>query len=265
MCVQAVHGLPDVVDDDIDGDGTANATDTSPGGTADREASYVYTADGSRLIRREGATTTVYLPGGQELTATRSGSSTTVTATRYYAFNGTTVAARTADGAAGVNTLVSDPHGTAQITISGSTNQVNRRYLDPYGRPIGDAGGWPGDHGFLDKPTDSTGLTQVGARYYDSTTARFVSVDPVMDPTDPQQWHGYAYASNNPVTNSDPSGLRPQEHDDAGRPSAPYTPGYTPLPAGSGRHTGPGRARRARSTHRMRRPGRRTREGTGRL
>ncbi|GAA3806396.1 hypothetical protein GCM10022273_16400 [Cellulomonas soli] len=37
--------------------------------TADGEtASYVYAADGSRLVRRQGGTSTVYLPGGQEVT-----------------------------------------------------------------------------------------------------------------------------------------------------------------------------------------------------
>ncbi|WP_423462376.1 RHS repeat-associated core domain-containing protein [Promicromonospora sp. MS192] len=35
----------------------------------------------------------------------------------------------------------------------------------------------------------------------------FVSVDPVMDLSDPQQWNAYAYANNNPVTWSDPTGL----------------------------------------------------------
>ena len=52
------------------------------------------------------------------------------------------------------------------------------------------------------------GLTAIGARYYDPAIGRFVSVDPVMDLADPQQWHGYAYAHSSPVTFSDPTGLR---------------------------------------------------------
>ncbi|MEU9115490.1 RHS repeat-associated core domain-containing protein [Streptomyces sp. NPDC048483] len=54
--------------------------------------------------------------------------------------------------------------------------------------------------------TDITGLTHLGAREYDPETGRFLSVDPVMDPSDPQQMQGYAYGNSNPVTNVDPDG-----------------------------------------------------------
>jgi hypothetical protein len=49
-------------------------------------------------------------------------------------------------------------------------------------------------------------LTQIGARYYDPALGKFVSVDPVLDATDPQQWAPYSYSNSNPVTWSDPSG-----------------------------------------------------------
>ncbi|CAM3462205.1 hypothetical protein ISCU110981_03870 [Isoptericola cucumis] len=56
---------------------------------------------------------------------------------------------------------------------------------------------------------DASGLVAVGARYYDPGIGRFISVDPVMDLTDPQQWNAYSYANNNPLTWSDPSGMIP--------------------------------------------------------
>lgn len=190
-----------------DAEGRLSAVD----GTGTDDASFVYTADGDRLIRREAGTTTVYLPGGQELTYT---TDTGVKAgTRYYYFNGQTVAVRTGPGHGDVTTLVSDPHGTAQIAVDNADNQLTRRYFDPYGQPLTDGTDWAGDHGFLDKPTDDTGLTHIGARYYDPTTGRFISVDPIMDLSDPQQWQGYAYANNNPITYSDPSGLAPRVDD----------------------------------------------------
>ena len=116
---------------------------------------YVYSADGDRLVRRQGGSVTVYLPGGQELTATGG----VVKATRYYSFNGQVVAVRTGTGSTGVSTLVGDHHGTAGLSIANTTRQVSRRYTDPYGAPRGTApAAWAGDHGFLDKPVDTTGL-----------------------------------------------------------------------------------------------------------
>ena len=52
------------------------------------------------------------------------------------------------------------------------------------------------------------GLTHLGAQEYDPGLGRFVSVDPLLDPSDPQQVDGYSYADANPVTNADPWGER---------------------------------------------------------
>uniref|UniRef100_UPI00141F3DC2 RHS repeat-associated core domain-containing protein n=1 Tax=Isoptericola sp. BMS4 TaxID=2527875 RepID=UPI00141F3DC2 len=165
---------------------------------------YTYTPDGDRLLRTEGGRTTLYLPGGTELTA--DGSSTS--AVRYYQFGGRTVAARTGRGSSGTSTVVADHQGTGVVQVDQSSNTLSRRYSDPYGGTR-KGGAWTGDHGFLDKPTDSTGLVHVGARYYDPALGRFISVDPVMDLSDPQQWNAYSYSNNNPVTWSDPSGELP--------------------------------------------------------
>ncbi|MCA5894908.1 hypothetical protein LEP48_16350 [Isoptericola sp. NEAU-Y5] len=192
------------------------------------DATFVYTADGDRLIRKQDGTTTVYLPGGQELTLTADG---TTKATRYYTWAGQTIAVRTGAGFDDVSTLVNDHHGTAGLSITNVTATITHRYQDPFANTRGTTpAAWSGDHGFLDKPTDTTGLTAIGARYYDPTIGRFTSVDPIMDLADPQQWHGYAYANNNPVTLSDPTGLlpigaghvgyNPQTHPHGGDPCA---------------------------------------------
>lgn len=68
---------------------------------------------------------------------------------------------------------------------------------------------WPTSRGFLNKPTDQSGTTHLDAREYDPSLGRFLSVDPVMDPTDPQQLNGYAYSNNSPITMSDPDGQFP--------------------------------------------------------
>ncbi|MCA5892538.1 RHS repeat-associated core domain-containing protein [Isoptericola sp. NEAU-Y5] len=166
---------------------------------------FVYTADGDRLTRTQDGTTTVLLPGGMELSL----SGTTVTAQRYFAFNGQSVAVRTDAGASGQTTIVADHHGTGVLQVAQANNSVSRRYTDPYGQARGAAAAWTGDRTFLDKTADATGLVAVGARYYDPIIGRFISVDPVMDLADPQQWNAYAYSNNNPLTWSDPSGMIP--------------------------------------------------------
>ncbi len=172
------------------------------------EASFVYSADGERIVRKDASGTTLYLPGGQELTHNTAGSSAgTTTATRYYGFGGQTVAVRDGRGLGGVSSLVNDVHGTALAVVHNTKYTLTRNFADPFGGRRGEVLDTPGDRGFLGKVEDTTGLTSVGARYYDSGVGRFVSVDPVMDLGDPQQWSAYTYANNNPVTWSDPTGL----------------------------------------------------------
>lgn len=183
------------------------------------ESAYVYTADGERLVRKQSGTVTVYLPGGQEVTLTAATSA--VTAMRYYSFRGQTVAVRTGKLASTVSSLINDPQGTAELSIANATASVTKRRLDPYGSIRGaEAGSWTGDHGFLDKSADGTGLLSVGARYYEPDVGRFISVDPILELGNPQQWAGYAYGNNNPVTFSDPSGLVPMIDGQWGSPKA---------------------------------------------
>jgi RHS repeat-associated protein len=161
----------------------------------------VYDANGARLVRRDAAGTTVYL-GGEELR--REG--TTTTGTRYYAFGGRGIASRTPSG---LTWLYADHQGTQQVSIDSVGQQVTIRRQTPYGVPRGGAPVWPNSKGFVGGDVDPTGLVNMGARRYDPGVGRFVSVDPLMDLSDPKHWNGYAYANNNPVTHSDPTGLDP--------------------------------------------------------
>lgn len=88
--------------------------------------------------------------------------------------------------------LVNDPHNTATATVRSDTLAITRKRTDPFGNTRGATPAWPGDHQFLDKSLDTNGLTHVGAREYDSALGRFISVDPILVLTDPQQWNGYA-------------------------------------------------------------------------
>ncbi|MCW3819712.1 CHAP domain-containing protein [Micromonospora sp. DR5-3] len=166
-----------------------------------KTTAYLYDADGNRLIERGPDGTTLYLDS-TELRLKGS----TVTAQRYYTVNGTVVAVRTA---AGLTWTVSDHQGTGEIAVDGNTLAVTRRYQTPFGASRGPAATWPSRQGFVGGTVDGgSGLVHLGAREYDPAAGRFISVDPVIDVTDPQQMNAYAYAENNPITFSDPDGLK---------------------------------------------------------
>ncbi|MFI5755734.1 RHS repeat-associated core domain-containing protein [Streptomyces sp. NPDC051569] len=179
--------------------------------------SYLYDVDGSLLIRRPanptGTGETVLYLGPTEVHLNNNGTSTSTWAQRYYTAAGQSIALRSNQNAAEkVSFLAGDNHGTAGLAIEAATQTYTKRYTTPYGAPRGATadGTWPDDKQFLGRPTDTTtGLTHIGAREYDPTTGRFLSVDPLLTVDQHQSLNGYAYANNNPTTLSDPTGLRP--------------------------------------------------------
>ncbi|MFV2216743.1 RHS repeat-associated core domain-containing protein [Actinomadura sp. LOL_016] len=169
------------------------------------DVTYVYDADGNRLIRKDPTGTTLYLPGGTELRAPTG--ATTATGTRYYTFAEQTIAMRASDGT--LTYMAGDHQGTAQLAVDATTQQLTTRRFTPFGtiRGLDEDATWPGDKGFLGGTQDPTGLTHLSAREYNPETGRFISVDPLMDLADQQQMNGYTYSNNTPISNSDPSGL----------------------------------------------------------
>ncbi|WP_051366085.1 putative adhesin [Hamadaea tsunoensis] len=164
--------------------------------------SYLYDVDGSRLVRTDPAGTTLYLPG-QELRFAGGNR----TATRYYDHAGTQIGVRSS---AGLTWLSGDQHGTASIAVNAVTQAVATRRETPFGLVRQTGGSWPStmDKGFVGGTNDNTGLTHLGAREYDPGTGRFISVDPELDTSDPQQLNAYTYSNNNPITLSDPAGTK---------------------------------------------------------
>ncbi|WP_141366406.1 RHS repeat-associated core domain-containing protein [Streptomyces sp. 6-11-2] len=165
---------------------------------------YLYDADGNRLIGRTGSTTTLYL-GDTEVTLAQGAAKGK--ATRYTSLGGGHQAVKSDDGT--ITFVLADHQGTGQLAVDAATQGLTQRRTLPFGGIRGAApGSWAGTRGFVGGTDDTsgTGLTHLGAREYDPTTGRFLSVDPVMDLTDPQQLNGYAYAENSPVTFSDSTG-----------------------------------------------------------
>lgn len=172
---------------------------------------YVYDADGELLIRRAATTdgeTVLYLGSTEvKLILSNGGANKALSGTRYYPGG----AVRTVE--AGKTTLsfqAGDHHGTMSLSVTDDGGQApTRRYLTPFGAPRGsEPDTWPDDKAFLGKPADdTTGLTHIGAREYDSALGQFISIDPVLDANNGFSLNGYSYANNSPVTHSDPTGL----------------------------------------------------------
>ncbi|MBE3013090.1 DNRLRE domain-containing protein [Microbispora sp. NEAU-D428] len=165
----------------------------------------VYDADGQRLIRRTpDGKTTLYL-GSMELEL----SAGTVTGKRYYTTaDGSQIAIRTP---ATLTWLLSGNAGSEQLAIDDTTQAArHERYL-PFGQRRGDDDLPFTDRGFLGKiEDDSTGLTLLGARFYDPTIAKFLSPDPLLNLANPGLTNAYGYAGGDPANLSDPDGFEPR-------------------------------------------------------
>jgi RHS repeat-associated protein len=183
--------------------------------TATGTESYIYDADGNRLIRKNPTSTTLFTDN-QEITLT----GTTLTATRYYG----TSAMRS--GPTDLWYLATNDQGSDTAAVQVATGTVTQELYDPWGKARGTNGQPAGDRSFLNKPTDATGLSYLGARFYDPVIHKFLSADPLAGLSDPQSLNPYSYAGNNPTSASDKSGL----YDD--RPSwwGPTTPAVPARP-----------------------------------
>lgn len=103
-----------------------------------------------------------------------------------------------------------------QGSITASTNAKTggtavTRYT-PYGGVRTFPNSRPGidDHNFLGLVDDpETNTNYLNNRHYQPTFGEFISPDPLADPSNPATLNRYTYSRANPISLSDPSGLRP--------------------------------------------------------
>ncbi|MGA2436161.1 MAG: RHS repeat-associated core domain-containing protein, partial [Bryobacteraceae bacterium] len=98
-----------------------------------------------------------------------------------------------------------DAHGDMRFLMD-PTGTVSDTYdYDAWGNTVSETGSTPNVFLYQGEQSDSeTHLYYLRARYFDSLTGRFLSVDPLAD----QTGRTYLYASADPVDGSDPNGLQ---------------------------------------------------------
>ena len=165
---------------------------------------FVYLPDGTRMARIDPLGTATLYVADQEITVLLG---LVKAATRFYNHADTTVAQRLI-GTGVLAWQLNDTQDSAQIAVVAGTGLLDRTYYDPYGEIRSLSLPPLTEHGFLGKTKDpSTGLNALGARYYDASLGRFLSVDPASDQRSAQAANPYGYAANNPLLYKDPTGL----------------------------------------------------------
>lgn len=99
-----------------------------------------------------------------------------------------------------------DPQGTVLATADEAGNVTATSDYRPYGvQALGTPEAAPGYTGHVNDP--GSGFVYMQARYYDSSSGRFVSVDPKSPSAGSvTAFSRYSYANSNPVNNIDPDG-----------------------------------------------------------
>jgi RHS repeat-associated protein len=107
-----------------------------------------------------------------------------------------------------------DQQNSVTAVVDGTGAQTYHYTYDTYGTPTSTAdvtGGQQSAFGFTGQYKDPSlaGRLDLRARTLDTTTGRFTTRDPVPNPTGSPNPSAYAYANNDPVNQSDPSGACP--------------------------------------------------------
>lgn len=105
-----------------------------------------------------------------------------------------------------------DISGTPMLATDTTGQVVWKETYRPYGQKLANSAASVGNKvGYTGKPFDNnTGLSYMGARYYDPVLGRFTGIDPKeVDPNDLHSFNRYVYANNNPYKYVDPDGHSP--------------------------------------------------------
>ena len=181
----------------------------------DGSASATYDALGQRISRTGSDGTTRnyvvnYATGLPTVATIQSGGSDL----RYYVYTPAGALLFSIEAASGAHHFYSFDDTGSTTFLTNDTGAITDTYgISPYG-DIVPAGAnnatdnpftWQGQLGVMQEP--GTKLYYARFRYYDGSTQRFLSRDPLFSPS-PREVNPYQYAAGNPVANGDPTGLK---------------------------------------------------------
>jgi RHS repeat-associated protein len=179
---------------------------------ADITASYSYDDFSMRISRTVSGKTENYVVnyalGLPSIAIVRSGS----TDQRYYVYMPDGSLLYAIDAAGNVRHFYHFDESGSTIFLTSDAGAITDSYgITPYGETVTVSGStnnlftWQGRFGVMQE--GSTGVYYMRARYYDSTSARFLTRDPFCSVA-PAEVDPYQYALGDPVGLSDPAGLK---------------------------------------------------------
>jgi RHS repeat-associated protein len=161
------------------------------------DATYAYNGFDARVSKTVGSTTTTYKRAGPDPVSPVLSDVVGSTTTRHLPGISSRVGSTSTFSHSGIK------NGILQ-TNSSQSNIATKRY-DAFGNQLATSGTWNTQFSYgapFDYQTDPEfGLQLLGHRYYDSSTGRFLSRDPIKDG---RNW--YTYCENDPVGFADPTG-----------------------------------------------------------
>ncbi|RDH83493.1 MAG: hypothetical protein DIZ77_16230, partial [endosymbiont of Seepiophila jonesi] len=178
---------------------------TVPGGAV---TDYVYDGDGIRVSRTDASGTTRYLVDGRNQTGVAQvieeldGGGALQVSYTY----GMDLLSQDRGGA--ISYYHADGLGSVRGLTNGAESLTDTYLYDAYGNEVAATGSTENSYRFVGEQYDpNIGFYYLRARYYDPTSGRFISMDPVAgDPQSPISLHRYLYANDNPVNYVDPTG-----------------------------------------------------------
>jgi RHS repeat-associated protein len=191
--------------------GIANAYDFENHMITHGGVTIVYDGDGNRVSETVGGVTTNYLVD----TVTPTGYAQVVdelqggTVTRTYAYGLERINENQILNSAWTPSFYGyDGHGSVRQLTNSAGGVTDRYDYDAFGNLINQTGSTPNNYLFAGEQYDSAlSLYYNRARYYNTTTGRFWSMDTVEGNThDPLSLHKYLYVANNAPNLADPSG-----------------------------------------------------------